>query len=69
MYIQNVLVCAGTTRTCVSTCARGAGTHRDVSNVHTVAFWIYTRVFLDGHTESMVKGWGSSSASRFLPGK
>ena len=27
--------CADTTRTCVSTCARGARTHRDVLNLHT----------------------------------
>ena len=32
VYIQNVPVYAGTTRTCVSTCARGAGTHGDVLN-------------------------------------
>ena len=30
VYIQNVPVFAGTTRTCVSTCARGAGAHGDV---------------------------------------
>ena len=34
VYIQNVPVCTGTTHTCVSTCARGAGTHGDVLNVH-----------------------------------
>ena len=34
MYVQNVPVYAGTTRTCVETCARGAGTHWDVFNVH-----------------------------------
>ena len=33
--IQNVPVYADTTRTCVSTCARGARTHRDVLNLHT----------------------------------
>ena len=33
--IQNVPVYAGTTRTCVSTRARGAGTHGDVLNLHT----------------------------------
>ena len=48
--MQNVPVCTGTTRTCVTTCARGAGTHGDVLNLHT-------EVFLDGHTE----GRGSSS--------
>ena len=35
VYIQNVPVYAGTTRTCVSTSARGAGTHGDVLNQHT----------------------------------
>ena len=35
MSIQNVSVYAGTTRTCVSTCARGAGTHGDVLDGHT----------------------------------
>ena len=35
VYIQNVPVYAGTTRTYFSTCARGAGTHGDVLNVHT----------------------------------
>ena len=33
--IQNVPLYAGTTSTCVSTCARGAGTHGDVLNLHT----------------------------------
>ena len=33
-YIQNVPVSARTTRTCVSTCARGARTHGDVLNPH-----------------------------------
>ena len=33
--IQNVPVYAGTTRTCFSTCARGAGIHGDVLNPHT----------------------------------
>ena len=31
-------VYASTTRTCVSTCARGAGIHGDVLNVHTETF-------------------------------
>ena len=30
---------AGNTRTCFSTCARGAGTHGDVLNVHTGTLW------------------------------
>ena len=44
VYIQNVPEYAGTTRSCVETCARGAGTHRDVLNVHTGTFGIHTRV-------------------------
>ena len=47
--IQNASVYAGTTRTCVSTCARGAGTHGDVLNLHTEGV-------LNGHT----RGGGSS---------
>ena len=35
VYVQYVPVCTGTTRTHVSTCARGAGIHGDVLNVHT----------------------------------
>ena len=38
VYIRNVPVCTGTTRTCVSTCGRGAGTHGHVLNVHTGRF-------------------------------
>ena len=34
MSVQNVSVYASTTRTCVETCARGAGTHWDVLTVH-----------------------------------
>ena len=36
VYVQNVPVCTGTTRTHVSTCVR-------VVPVHTVTFWTYTR--------------------------
>ena len=36
--VQNVPVCTGTTRTCFNTCARGAGIHGDVLNVHTGTF-------------------------------
>ena len=35
VYIQNVPVCTRTTRTCVTTCRRDAGTHGDVLNAHT----------------------------------
>ena len=35
LHIQNVPLCSGTMSTCFSTCARGAGTHGDVLNVHT----------------------------------
>ena len=37
--VQNVSVYAGTTRTCVSTCGRGACTHGDVLNVRTGTFF------------------------------
>ena len=50
MSVQNVPVYAGITRTCVSTCARGAGTHGDVLNVHTGTFWVDTREFTPCHT-------------------
>ena len=32
---KRLSVCTGTTSTCVPTCARGAGIHGDVLNVHT----------------------------------
>ena len=35
VYIQNVPVYASTAGTYFSTCARGAGTHKDVLNGHT----------------------------------
>ena len=38
VYVRNFSVCTGTTRTCVSTCARFAGTHGNVLNVHTGTF-------------------------------
>ena len=38
VYVQNVPVCTCTTRTYVSTCARGAGTHGDVLTQHTEVF-------------------------------
>ena len=40
---SNVSVCTGTTRTCVKTCGRGVGTHRDVLNLHTEVVWTDTR--------------------------
>ena len=40
---KNASVCTGNTRTCWNTRARVAGTHGSVSNVHTEAFWTYTR--------------------------
>ena len=43
VWIQNVPVCTGTTRTCVTTCGRGAGTHGDVLFLHTEVFWTDTR--------------------------
>ena len=50
--IQNVPVCTGTTRTCVSTCARGAGTHGDVLNVHTGIFQCVTLHHDHNHSHS-----------------
>ena len=38
-YIRNAPVYAGNTRTCFSTCVRGAGIHGDVLNLHTEAFF------------------------------
>ena len=38
VYIQNVPVYAGNTRTCFSACARGASTHGDVLNLRSEAF-------------------------------
>ena len=38
VWIQNVPVCTGTTPACGNTCARGAGTHGDVLNLHTEVF-------------------------------
>ena len=43
VYVQSVPVCSGTTRTCVSTCARGAGTHGDVLNLRTEGFFCVPR--------------------------
>ena len=45
VYVQNVPVCTGTTRTCVSTCARGVGTYGEVLNLHTGTFSVDTRGF------------------------
>ncbi len=42
---NNVPVRTGTTRTCVSTCSRGARTHGDVLNVHTETFRVDTQGF------------------------
>ena len=42
---KNVPVCTGTTRTCFNTCARGAGIHGDVLNVHTAALLKPNTVF------------------------
>ena len=60
VYVQNVPVCPGTTRTCFNTCAHGAGTHGDVSNVHTEAFFESTH---DGEGEGLIV----NSAHQNLP--
>ena len=43
VQIQNVPVCTGTTRTCVTTCGRGAGTQGNVLNLHTEVLETDTR--------------------------
>ena len=43
VFVQNVSVSTGTTRKRVSTCARGAGIHGDVLNIHTVTCGVDTR--------------------------
>ena len=43
VYVENVPVCTSTTRTCVTTCGRGAGTHGDVLNLHMEVFGTDTR--------------------------
>ena len=48
---------SATQRTCGNTCTRCARTHGDVSNVHTVTFWIYTRRFF-GRTHGGEEGEG-----------
>ena len=45
VYVQNVSVYAGNTRTCVSTCARGGWHTRDVLNVHAEMRFVDTRCF------------------------
>ena len=50
VYIQNVPVCTGTTPASVTTRGRGAGTHGDVLNVQTEAFWMDTWGFSAHHT-------------------
>ena len=57
VYVQNVPVYAGTTRTRVESCARGASTHWDVSRVHMATC-------LSGHTG---EGVIVSSAYQNLP--
>ena len=58
MWSQNVPVCTFKTSPCVlaprahvETCARGAGIHGDVLNVHTEAFLnVHSEAFLNVHT-------------------
>ena len=59
VYIPNFSVYAGTTRTCVSTCVRGADTHGNV-------FERTHRDVVDGHTEKR-EGVIASSAYQNLP--
>ena len=50
VFVQNVPVCTGTTRTCVSTSVRGAGTHGDVLNVNTEGFSVPHHTRHTAHT-------------------
>ena len=59
VYVQDVPVCTGTTRTHVSTCARGTGRHTRGRFERTHGD------VLSGHTERREGGEGSSSASCF----
>ena len=59
VQIQNVPVCTGTTRTCVTTCARGAGTHGDVLNLHAWRFL--------GRTHGAVREEGGGRRQFCLP--
>ena len=61
--MQNVPVCTGTTRTCVTTCARGAGTHGDVLHLHTEVFWTDTRR-AGGHRQCCLPKFGHVWSSR-----
>ena len=51
-------MCTGTTPACGNTCARGAGTHGDVLNLHTEVFWTDTR---ERGEERKERGGGSPS--------
>ena len=50
VYIQNVPVYSGNTRTCLTTFARVAGIHGDVLNIHTEAFGIFSVPHHTAHT-------------------
>ena len=51
VYRFNTSSCVRSTRRRVYRCARVAGVHGDVLNVHTTTCWIYTRVFFSvSHT-------------------
>ena len=68
VYIQNALVYAGTTRTCVSTCAR-AGTHGYVLNVHMKAFfesthWWSSPVLLIKKNSRRVLTWSQKGSPK-----
>ena len=55
VYIRNVPVYADNTHTCFSTCVHGAGTHKDVLNVHTKAFLnLHTVVVAKNHARRVL---------------
>ena len=66
VYVQNVPVCTGTTRTHVETCARGASTNVDVLNVHTVTFFIGKTCVLYHVHDHLNRMLGSSLIDNFL---
>ena len=63
VYIQDVPECTGTTRTCVSTCARGARTHGCVLFEHTGTFRLDTRA-AGGHRQFCSQAFGHMVLSR-----
>ena len=62
--IQNVPVYAGNTRTCFSTCARGAGIHGDVLKGHTEGRAVSSSVLLTKICPRRVITWPQRSTKK-----